>query len=98
MGTRRTLQPRDVIWVANSVFSRADAQALTPTLLNTYATNLSATDLTERLEWLWLMRRDVATRALDVALRGRLLHRPDERTLSEVIRLFETFAADLDVE
>jgi len=44
------------------------------------------------------MHRDVATRALDVALRGHLLHRPDERTLSEVIRLLETFAADLDIE
>ena len=97
-GTRSTLQPRDVVWAANSVFSRADAQALPPSLLDAYATNLSAADLTERLEWLWLMRRDVATRALDVALRGRLLHRPDERTLSEVIRLLETFAADFDSE
>jgi len=66
--------------------------------LSTFATNLSAAKLTERLEWLWLMHRDVATRALDVALRGHLLHRPDERTLSEVIRLLETFAADLDIE
>ena len=97
-GTRRTLQPRDVIRAANSVFSRADAQALVPTLMSTYATGLSAADLTERLEWLWLMRRDVTLRALDVALRGRLLHRPDERTLSEVIRFLETFNADFDVE
>ena len=69
-----------------------------PTLLNTYATNLSAADLAERLDWLRRMRRDVATRALDVAIRGRLLHRPDERTLSEVIRLLETYAADSDSE
>jgi len=44
------------------------------------------------------MRRDVATHALDVAARGRLLHRPDERTLSEVVRLLETYAADSDSE
>jgi len=64
--------------------------------LRTFATNLSAADLTERLEWLWLMRRDVATRASDAALRGRLLRRPDERTLSDVIRLLEMFAADFE--
>jgi len=50
----------------------------------------------ERLEWLWLMRRDVATRARDAALRGCLLHQPDERTLSELIRLLEMFAADFE--
>ena len=44
------------------------------------------------------MRRDVAARALDVAVQGRLLHRPDERTLSEVMRLLETYAADSDSE
>ena len=73
-------------------------RAIVPTLLSTYATNLSAADLTERLNWLRRMRRDVAARVLDVAVRGRLLHRPDERTLSEVIRLLETFAAESDSE
>jgi len=94
--TRHTLQPRDVVWATNSVFSRVDAQALVPTILRTFATSLSTADLTECLEWLWLMHRDVATRALDVALRGRLLRRPDECTLSEVIRLLEMFAADIE--
>ena len=91
-----TLQPRDVVLAANSVFSRDDAQALVSTILHTFATPLSAADLTEHLEWLWLMRRDVATCARDAALRGHLLHRPDERTLSDVIRLLETFAADFE--
>jgi len=81
---------------ANSVFSREDAQALVPTILCTFATTLSAADLTERLEWLWLMRRDVATRARDAALRGRLLRQPDDRTLSELIRLLEMYAADFE--
>ena len=80
----------------NSVFSREDAQALVPTILRTFATSLSAADLTERLEWLWLMRRDVATRARGAALRGHLLRRPDDRTLSDVIRLLEMFAADFE--
>jgi len=97
-GTRRPLQPRDVISAAHSASSRAEMRAIVPTLLSTYATNLSAADLTERLNWLRRMRRDVAARVLDVAVRGRLLHRPDERTLSEVIRLLETFAAESDSE
>ena len=92
------LQVRDVISAANSASSRAEAQALVPTLLCTYATNLSAAELTERLNWLRRMRRHVAAHVLDVAVRGRLLHRPDERTLSEVMRLLETYAADSDVE
>jgi len=55
-GTRPTLHPRDVVLAANSVFSREDAQALVPTILHTFATTLSTANLTERLEWLWLMR------------------------------------------
>ena len=69
-----------------------------PILLNTYATNLTAADLTERLNLVRRTRRDVAARVLDVAVRGRYLRRPDERTLSEVIRLLETFTAESDSE
>jgi len=93
---RPTLHLRDMVMAANSVFSRADAQALVPTILRTFTTTLSAADLVERLEGLWLMRRDVVTRARDAAVRGRLLCRPDERALSDVIRLLEMFATDFE--
>jgi len=93
---RPTLHPRDVVLAASSVFSCEDAQSLVPTILRKFATNMSAAELSERLEWLWLMRRDVATRAHDAALRGRLLWQLDEHTLSELIRLLEMFAADFE--
>jgi len=64
-------------------------------MLSQFSTHLSVAELSERLEWLWLMRRDVATHLRDVALRGRLLHQPPERTLAEFIQLFEKLAADL---
>jgi len=90
---RPTLQARDVVLAVRSVFSRKEAQLLVPTMVSEFATNLSATELAECLEWLWLMRMDVATHTHDVAL--RLLHQPPEHTLSELIQLLEALAADL---
>ena len=78
-----TLQARDVVLAARSVFLLSDAQQLVPTMLSQFATNLSSNELSECLEWLWMMRRDVATYLRDNALRGHLLHQPPEQILSE---------------
>jgi len=63
---RASLQGRDAVLAARTVFLRSDVQLLVPTtMLSQFTTNLSATELSEHLEWLWLMRRDVATHLLD---------------------------------
>jgi len=93
---RPTLHPRDVVLAASSVFSCEDTQSLVPTILSTFVTTMSTAELTDHLEWLWLMRTDIATRTRDAALRGHLLRQPSERTLSELIRLLEIFAADFE--
>jgi len=66
--TRPALQPRDIVLAAWSVLFQSDAQQLVPTILSQFATNLSPTELPERLEWLSIMKRDIATYLRDNAL------------------------------
>lgn len=91
---RPTLQPRDAVVTARSAYGTAQAQSFVPTLLSHFETNLLAPELTERLPWLWLMRRDIATQVCDVILRGRLLHRRPENVSAELLDLTELLATD----
>jgi len=91
---RSALQARDVVLAGRPVFLCEEAQLLVPILPSHFAGNLSDADPSD-WEWLWLMRRDVATHLRDDAFQGRLLHQPSERALSELIQLLEVLAADL---
>jgi len=79
---RPALQVRDVVLAVQPVVFLSDAQQLVPTVLSQFTTSLSASELSERVEWLWLMRRDVATYLRDNALRGHLLQQSPEQILA----------------
>jgi len=92
---RPTLQPRDVVLAAQFVFFQSEAQLLVPTMLSQFTTDLSPTELSERSEWVWMIRREVATFLRDSVLRGHLLQQSPEQILSELFQLLEMLAADL---
>ena len=92
---RPALQVRDVVLAVRSVVFLSDAQQLVPTMLSQFTTSLSASELSERVEWLWLMRRDVATYLRDNVLRGHLLQQSPEQILAELFQAMEMLSADL---
>ena len=71
---RPALQAWDVIMAVRDLTYRAEAAVLVPTLMQRFTTDLSPSELGARMEWLWLMRREVATYLRDTALRGHMLN------------------------
>jgi len=92
---RPALQARDAILAVRSLVFLADAQQLVPTLMSQFATNLSPSELSDRVEWLWLMRRDVATFLRDTTLQGHLLQQSPEQILASLFKAMEELSADL---
>ena len=92
---RPALQARDTILAVRSLVFLADAQLLVPTLRSQFTTNLSPSELADRVEWLWLMLRDVATFLRDTALRGHLLQQSPEQILASFFQAMEELSADL---
>jgi len=66
VSVRPTLQARDVVNVACSTFGVEEAQLLVPSILCNFETQLTSIELAERLQWLWLMRREIASQVRDV--------------------------------
>jgi len=63
--------------------------------MSQFTTNLTLSELSDRVEWLWLMRRDVATYLRDIALRGHLLQQSPEQILASLFQAMEELSADL---
>jgi len=92
---RPALQARDAILAVQGLAFLADAQMMVPTLMIWFSTDLSPSELATRLEWLWLMRRHVATHLRDTALRGHLLQQSPEQILASLFQEMEELNADL---
>jgi len=97
VSVRPTLQARDVVNVARSTFGVEEAQFLVPSILRNFETELTSTELAERLQWLWLMRREVASQVRDTILLGRigLRRQRPEAILRELFELAELLASDI---
>jgi len=89
------LQPRDVIMAVHDLTHRAQAAVLVPTIMQRFTTDLSAAELGARMEWLWLMWREVATYLRDTALRGHVLHSSPDQILADLFRAMDALCADL---
>ena len=87
---RPALQARDVIMAVRDLTYLAQAAVLVPTLMQRFTTDLSTSDLSARMEWLWLMRREVATYLRDTALRGHMLN-----SSPDLFRAMDALCADL---
>jgi len=92
---RPALQPRDVVMAVRDLTHRTQAAVLVPTIMQHFSTDLTAADLSSRMEWLWLMRREVATYLRDTALRGHVLHRSSDEILNDLFRAMDVLCADL---
>jgi len=92
---RPVLQARDVAGAVRSVLFPSNTHHLVPTLLSQFTTSLTPSELFEQLEWMWVLRRELATFMGDSMLRGHMLRQPPEQILNELLWLLEMLAADL---
>jgi len=95
VSARPVLQARDAVNVARSTLGVEEAQLLVPSILRNFETNLISTELAERLQWLWLMRREVASQVRDTILLGRVRRQRPEAVLRELLELAELLASDI---
>ena len=72
-----------------------EAQLLVPSILRNFGTHLTSTELAERLQWLWLMRRKVASQVRDIILLGRVRRQRPKVILRELLELAELLASDV---
>jgi len=91
----QALQARDVILAVRNLTYLAEAAVLVPTLMQRFATDVSASELATRMEWLWLMRCEVATYLRDTALQGHMLNQSPEQTLADLFRAMDALCTDL---
>ena len=92
---RPALQARDVILAVRNLTYLAEAAVLVPTLMQRFTTDISTSELATRMEWLWLMRREVATYLRDTALRGHILNQSPEQILADLFRAMDALSTDL---
>ena len=65
-----------------------------PSILDDFATKLTGAQVAKRLQLLWLMRREVATRVCDIILLGHARREPPGGVLLELLELAEQYTAD----
>ena len=65
------LLPENLVMVARTAFGPGQAQILAPSILESFETQLTQADVTERLQLLWMMRREVASQVREIILLGR---------------------------
>jgi len=88
------LQPENLITVARTAFGPGQAQRLAPSVLDSFKTQLTQADVTERLQLLWLMRRDVASQVQDIILLGQMRQEPPAVVPNELLDLTELYTRD----
>jgi len=89
-----TLTDKDLVLIARSTFGLAQLQVLVPAILAGCATPLMHDEVVERLQLLWLMRREVANQIRGTILLGLTHHELAGMVLSELLELAEQYAED----
>jgi len=82
--------------VGRTAFGPGQAQALAPSILETFDTQLTQAEVTERLHLLWLMRREVASQVPEIILLGEVRHEPPGAVLHKLLDLTELYTRDTD--
>jgi len=80
--------------IAGSTFGLAQTQLLVSAILIGFTTTLTYDEVAERLQLLWLMRREVASQVRDVILLGQAHREPAGIVLSEQLELAEQYTED----
>jgi len=85
------LQPENLITVARTAFGPGQAQKLAPSVLDSFDTQLTQAEVTERLQLLWMMRHDVASQVRDIILLGQVCQESPGVVLNELLDLTELY-------
>jgi len=82
--------------IARSAFGPGQARQLVPALQNGFTTDLSDSELYERLRLLWQMRDDIAIHVRDIIILGQARCEPPGAVLLELLELAQQFATYTD--
>jgi len=94
IAVRPTLTDKDLVLIARSTFGLAQLQVLVPAILAGCATPLMHDEVVERLQLLWLMRREVTNQIRGTILLGLTHREPAGIVLSELLELAEQYTED----
>ena len=88
---RPILLPRNLMMIACSAYGYGQAGRLVPALLSGFQTDISYSEILDRLRLLWLMRKDVATQVWAIIILGQARRTPPEAVLIELLGLAQQF-------
>jgi len=88
------LRPENLVTVARTAFGPGQAQMLAPSIPESFDTQLTQAEVTERLQLLWMMRHEVASQVWEVILLGQVRHEPRGAVLHELLDLTELYTRD----
>jgi len=92
LAARPVLSLRNLVSIARNAYGRGQAGQLVPALLSGFETDLSYSDLHERLRLLWLMRRDVVTLVWAIIIVGQARCKPPWDILWELLEMAQQYA------
>ena len=96
MFERPALRIQDLVMVALTAFGPRQAESLALSILETFETQLSHTDVVERLHFLWAMRREVAAQVRGTLLMGEVRREPPGVVLHELLDLTSLYTRETD--
>jgi len=91
---RPVLTLSNLVTIARSAFGPGQTQLLVPSIMSGFATALTPAEVTDRLQLLWLMRREVATQVRDIILLGHVHQEPPGAVLLKLLKLVEQYTSD----
>ena len=77
--------------IAHSAYGRGRAEVLVPALLSGFETDLTNSEMLDRLRLLWLMRKEVATQVWAIIILGQARRTPPEAVLLELLGLAQQY-------
>ena len=91
---RPALSPKNLMMIACAAFGRNQAGQLVPALLSGFDTDLSYSEIHDRLHLLWLMRKDVATVVRAIIVVGQARCKPPGEVLMELLDVAQQYMCD----
>ena len=91
---RLTLTDKNLVMIARSTFGLAQLQLIVPAIMAGCVTPLTHDEVVDRLQLLWLMRREVANQIRNTILLGLTRRELAGLVLSELLELAEHYVED----
>jgi len=96
LAARPALSPKNLMMIARTAFGRGQAGQLVPALLSSFETDLSYSEIHDRLRLLWLMRKDVATLVRAIIVVGQARCKPPGEVLMELLEMAQQYTTYTD--